>query len=59
MIQMVFSLMLTDESRPIRSCKHCGRAYIAEHPNAAFCGPRCKNQYNVYKHRDKKKQDTE
>jgi hypothetical protein len=51
MAQMILSLMLTDESRPLRSCKHCNRAFIANHTNAAFCGPKCKNQYNVYKSR--------
>ena len=59
MLQMIFSLMLTDESKPLRSCKHCNRAFISTHTSAAFCGPRCKNQYNVYKSRGKKKQDTD
>jgi hypothetical protein len=54
MIQMIFGLMLTDESRPLRSCKHCNRAFIATHPKAEFCGYNCKNKYNVYKNREKK-----
>ena len=55
-IQTLFGFALTDETRPIRMCKHCGLAFISGHPNAEFCSPRCKNQYNVYKFRDKKKQ---
>jgi hypothetical protein len=53
-IQMMFSFILTDETNPLRACRHCHKAFIAGHPNAAFCSPRCKNQYNVYKSRAKK-----
>lgn len=53
-VQMMFSFMLTDEKMTLRSCKHCTKVFAAKHPNAAFCSPRCKNQYNVYKSREKK-----
>jgi hypothetical protein len=53
-VQMMFSFMLTDEKTVLRSCKHCTKVFAAKHPNAAFCSPRCKNQYNVYKSRAKK-----
>jgi len=53
-IQMMFSFALTDEANPLRLCRHCQRMFIAGHPNAAFCSPRCKNQHNVYKSRAKK-----
>jgi len=56
-VQMMFSFILTDEKNPLRSCRHCQKAYIAGHPNAAFCSARCKNQYNVYKSRGKKDKD--
>ena len=52
--QMMFSFLLTDNAKPLRICKHCQKAFVAGHPNAAFCSPRCKNQYNVYKSRGKK-----
>ena len=58
-IQMMFSFTLTDEKNPLRACRHCQKAYIAGHPNAAFCSPRCKNQYNVYKTRAKKNEMAE
>jgi len=54
-IQTLFGFALTDVTRPLRLCKHCNLAYIAGHPNAVFCSPKCKNQYNVYKSRSKKK----
>lgn len=54
-IQMMFTFMLTDEEKPLRLCKHCMKAFIASRPSAVFCSPRCKNQYNVYKSRAKKK----
>ena len=56
-VQMMFSFILTDEKNPLRHCRHCEKAFIAGHSNAAFCSPRCKNQYNVYKSRKKDKSD--
>lgn len=56
-IQMMFSFMLTDDSSPIKVCKHCGSAFIASRSNVEFCSPQCKNQYNVYKSRAKKKEE--
>ena len=53
--QMMFSFMLTDDKKPLRCCRHCQKVFMAGHPNAVFCSARCKNQYNVYKSRDKKK----
>ena len=54
-VQMMFSFALTDETKPLRCCRHCQRVFMAGHPKAAFCSARCKNQYNVYKGRAKKK----
>jgi len=53
-VQIMFSFMLVDEAKPLRCCKHCNNAFSSEHPSAVFCSSRCKNQYNVYKSRDKK-----
>ena len=53
-VQTLFGFALTDEKRPVRICKHCNQAFITGHPNATFCNPKCKNQYNVYKGRHKK-----
>jgi len=54
-IQTMFGFTLTDESNPLRMCRHCQKMFIAGHPNAAFCSPQCKNQHNVYKSRAKSK----
>jgi len=48
-IQMMFSFMLTDESKPIRYCKQCTMLFLSRHPNAEFCSPQCKNRYNAKK----------
>ncbi|MDR0198019.1 MAG: hypothetical protein LBI36_07385 [Oscillospiraceae bacterium] len=53
-IQMMFSFMLTDEAKPLRICRHCGRIFSACRHNTAFCGSKCKNRFNVYKSRGKK-----
>ncbi|MCL1880706.1 MAG: hypothetical protein FWF76_00850 [Oscillospiraceae bacterium] len=50
-IQMMFSFLLTDDSKPLRMCKHCSRTFAAGHHNAVFCGAKCKNQFNVRKSR--------
>ena len=56
-IQMMFSFMLTDDNSTLKVCKHCGSAFVATRSNMEFCSPQCKNQYNVYKSRAKKKED--
>ena len=56
-IQMMFSFMLVDDDQPLRLCKHCHKVFLGSRSNAAFCSPRCKNQYNVYKSRGKNRTD--
>ena len=58
-MQMMFSFVLTDEKNPLRSCKHCTKAFVAAHPNTLFCSPQCKNQHNVYKSRKRQKEPKE
>ena len=57
MIRIMFSTILTDEKNPLRLCKHCQKTFIASRPNVIFCSNKCKNQYNVYKTRNKDKED--
>lgn len=52
-VQMMFSFALTDEQKSLRVCKQCQKAFVATRPSAVFCGPQCKNRYNVYKSRAK------
>ena len=54
-IQMMFSFMLTDQKTPLRLCRNCQKVFIASRPSNHFCSPGCKNRYNVYKNRAKKK----
>ena len=53
-VQMMFSFLLVDGEKPLRLCKHCQKVFLSSRSNSAFCSPRCKNQYNVYKSRGKK-----
>jgi hypothetical protein len=55
MIQMCFSFMLTSGDIDMKICKHCGMAFVASRKGNEFCSPQCKNRFNVYKSRDKKK----
>lgn len=45
-IQMMFSFMLVDDSKPLKLCKHCQRVFLSNRGNAEFCSSRCRNQYN-------------
>lgn len=53
-IQMMFSFMLTDETKPLRLCKHCTSVFAAIQSNTDFCSQKCENKYDVYKSKDKK-----
>ena len=55
MVQMCFSFMLTDKDSDMRLCKHCNKAFVASRKGNEFCSQKCKNQFNVYKSREKKK----
>jgi hypothetical protein len=44
-IQLMFSMMLTDESRPIRMCKNCGKAFIARRHRDKFCSKECAEEW--------------
>ncbi len=57
MVQMCFSFMLTDKDSDMRMCKHCKKAFIASRKGKEFCSQKCKNQFNVYKSREKKKEN--
>jgi hypothetical protein len=46
-IQMVFHFALTDGQHPLRVCKYCAAAFVAQDPRSLFCSPECKNRYNV------------
>ena len=56
-IQMMFSFMLTNGENPLKICRHCSKVFKASRPKAIFCSPQCKNRYNVYKSRAKKKEN--
>lgn len=51
----MFSFMITDENSTLKLCKHCGKIFVASRSNVQFCSPQCKNQYNVYKCRAKRR----
>ena len=54
-IETVYAFMVSDADQPLRICKHCGKVFFAAHGRLEFCESRCRNQYNVYKHRGKGK----
>lgn len=52
-VNMLLSLALTDENRPLRLCPECDKAFIAQDNRAVFCSRECKNRYNVRESRNK------
>ena len=44
-IQLMVSMMLTDDSRPIRMCKNCGKAFIARRHRDKFCSKECSEEW--------------
>jgi hypothetical protein len=54
-METVYGFMLSDAAEPLRICKKCGKESFASHGRLEFCSGRCRNQYNVYKHRGKGK----
>ncbi|GAA6406513.1 hypothetical protein K040078D81_06300 [Blautia hominis] len=55
MVQMCFPFMLTDKDSDMHMCKHCKKAFVARRKGNEFCSQKCKNQFNVYKSKEKKK----
>ena len=53
MIDLAFAKAVTDDKKPLRTCKHCGKLFYAKDIRSEFCSARCRNQYNVYKSRAK------
>lgn len=45
--------LLASEISPLKTCKFCGKAFIANNPKAEYDSMNCKNKANVYKSRSK------
>ncbi|MCL2838064.1 MAG: hypothetical protein FWE04_03210 [Oscillospiraceae bacterium] len=57
MIETIYAVAVSRENPMLRMCKHCGKAFYAHHGRSEFCEDKCRNQFNVYKHRKMKKRD--
>ena len=44
-IKLMFSFMLTDETKPLRLCRECLKPFIAPRTNANFCSPACREKH--------------
>ena len=45
-LQMMANMMLADEEHPVKLCRNCMNAFIAENPNQVFCSTGCKNSFH-------------
>lgn len=53
-VRMAFSYALTDDSRPLRVCKECTKAFIASNIKQVYCSSQCREKAKE-KNKDKKK----
>ena len=51
-IQLMFSMMLTDEYKPIKMCRNCGKAFIARRYRDKFCSKECAEAFRDHMHED-------
>ena len=54
-IEILYTILLTGENKKLGFCKHCGKPFFAKNPKSEFCSAPCRNKFNVYKCRSKKK----
>lgn len=54
-IELAYTLLLCGRERVLGICKYCGAPFYTKNPKAEFCSQPCRNKYNVYKTRAKKK----
>lgn len=40
-IELLFSIMLTDDATPLRMCRNCQRAFVAKETDDEFCSEEC------------------
>ncbi len=43
-VKMAFSYALTDEAKPLRMCRECGKAFLAASGKQVYCGPKCRDR---------------
>lgn len=53
MVEVAYCTFLSADTHPLRVCKHCGKIYYHTHSRNEFCSPRCRNQWNVYRSRER------
>lgn len=54
-IELAYALLLCNNEKVIDTCKYCKMPFYAKNPKTEFCSPSCRNKYNVYKSRSKKR----
>ena len=47
-VQLMYSMMLTDEYKPIKMCKNCGKAFVAKRYRDKFCSKECAEEYRNF-----------
>ena len=42
----IFTLMVTDETTPLKMCRNCQKAFFAKRKDSVFCSVECRKNYN-------------
>ncbi len=45
-VRFLFSLKMTDKKNPMRTCRHCSKAFYARRTDAQYCSAECRNKAN-------------
>ena len=56
-IETVYAFSISAKKPLLKMCRQCGKAFYAPHGRSEFCSDKCRNQFNVYKFREKEKQN--
>lgn len=54
-VELAYTLLICGADKYLGICKHCGKPFLIKNPKTEFCSAQCRNRYNVYKTRAKKK----
>jgi len=50
---LTYASLVTEEKSGLKICKNCGKIYYNSHAKSEFCGPKCRNRYNVRAFRER------
>lgn len=47
-IQMKFCFMMANEEHPMKMCRNCGMAFVADAPDDGYCSDKCRREHEAH-----------